>query len=192
MSVGRQNSSRTRQAQIVVRYLRNTLIKFNCNREDNILMIWQKPVAKHEIVLAQFLLKAKQSPFYKSRKLCEVQGLIIKVSVPSLLIECGSPVTFIRPDLWKVVRDLSEPIENEPKDFQGVTRDGLRILGLTKLEKSVCSFRVKQPLFIAYEIVHKFILGYDSLTEHICDILNLQKVIQFENKRVPYTIQIDR
>ena len=100
-----------------------------------------------------------KSPFYKSRKLCAVQGLINEVSVPSLLVDCASPVTIIRADLWRLVRDSSEPIENEPEGFQGVTQDGLRILGLTKLEMSVGSLRVKNPVLIDDEIAHKFILG---------------------------------
>ena len=128
------------------------------------------------------------SPFYKSRKLCAVQGLINKVSVSSLLVDCGSPITIIRADLWRLVRNLSEPVENEPEDFQGVTRDGLRILGLTKLEISVGSLCVKHPVLIADEKAHKFILENDFFTEHKCDILNSQKVIQFGKERVPYTL----
>ena len=91
-------------------------------------------------------------PFYKSRKLCAVQGLINKVSVLSLLVDCGSPVTTIRADLWRLVWDSIEPVENEPEDFQGVTRDGLRNLELTKLIMSVGSFRVKHPVLTAEEI----------------------------------------
>ena len=128
-----------------------------------------------------------KSPFHRARKLCAVQGLINKVSVSSLLVDCGSPVTIIRADLWRSVRDLSETVENEPEDIQGVTRDGLRILGLTKLEMSVGFLRVKHPVLISEEIAHKFILGNDFLTEHKCDILNSQKIIQFGNERVPYT-----
>ena len=90
-----------------------------------------------------------------------MQGLINKISVPSLLVDCGSPVTIIRADLWRLVRDSSEHVENEPDDFQGVTRDKLRILVLTKLEMIVGSFRVKHPVLIADEIANRFILGND-------------------------------
>ena len=117
-----------------------------------------------------------------------MQGLINKVSVPSLLVDCGSPVTIIRAKLWRLVRDLSEPVVNEPENCQGVTRDGLRILGLTKLEMSIGSLRVKHPVFIVDKIAHKLILRNDFLTEHKCDILKTQKVIQFANKRVQYTL----
>ena len=41
---------------------------------------------------------------------------------------------------------------------------------------------------IADEIAHKFILGNDFLTQHKCDILNSQKVIQFGIERLPYTL----
>ena len=81
-----------------------------------------------------------KSWFYKSRKLSAVQKLINKVSVPSLLVDCGSPVTIIRADLWRLGRDSSEAVENEPEDFDNVTRDGLRSLGLTKVKMSVGSF----------------------------------------------------
>ena len=117
-----------------------------------------------------------------------MKGLINKVSVPSLQVDCASPVTIIRTDLCRLVRDLSEPVENEPENFQGVTRDGLHILGLTKIEISVGSLRVKHPVLIADEIAHKFILGIDFLTDHKCDILNSRKVILFGNKRVLYIL----
>ena len=117
-----------------------------------------------------------------------MQGLINKISVTSLLAACGSQVTIIRADLWRFVRDSSEFVENEPENFLGVTRDGLRIFGLTKLEMCVGSLRVNHPVLIADEIAHKFIFGKDFLTEHKCDILNSQKVIQFGNQRVLYTL----
>ena len=129
-----------------------------------------------------------KSPFHKSRKLCAVPGVINKAQVPSILVDCGSPVTIIRADLWRSLRDPLCPVENEPEDFQGVTRDGLRIIGVTQLEMRVGGLCVKHPVLIADEIAHKFILGNDFLTKHKCDILNSQGVIQFGNERVPYTL----
>ena len=58
-----------------------------------------------------------KSQFYISRTLCAVHGLINKVSVPSRLVDCGSPVTTIRADLWRLVQDSNKPVENEPEDF---------------------------------------------------------------------------
>ena len=81
--------------------------------------------------------KDAKSPFHKSRKLCAVPGVINKVHVPSLLVDCGSPVTIIRADLWRSLRDSVDPVDNEPEDFQGVTRDGLRIIGVTQLEMHI-------------------------------------------------------
>ena len=83
--------------------------------------------------------KVTKSPFQKSRKRCAVQGLINKVQIFSLLVDCNSLVTIIRADLWRSIQDFSEPDENEPDDFQGVTQNTLRILGITKLETSVGS-----------------------------------------------------
>ena len=59
-----------------------------------------------------------KSPFHKSRKLCAVQGQINKVLVYSILVDCGSPVTIIRADLWRSIQDLSESVEYEPEDFK--------------------------------------------------------------------------
>ena len=41
-----------------------------------------------------------------------------------ILIDCGSPVAIIRSDLWEQVRESADILEEEPEDFQGVTRDG--------------------------------------------------------------------
>ena len=49
MSVGRRNSSRTRQTQIAIGDLRYTLIQLKSNREDSILMIRQTPKARLQI-----------------------------------------------------------------------------------------------------------------------------------------------
>ena len=46
MSVARLNSNRTRQAQIAVRDLRETLIPLYSNREDRIMVIRQSPEAR--------------------------------------------------------------------------------------------------------------------------------------------------
>ena len=75
------------------------------------------------------VISETKSPYYKSRKLCAVQGLINKVSVPSLLVDCGSPVTIIRADLWRLVRDSSEPVENEPEDFGALLETDCAFLG---------------------------------------------------------------
>ena len=99
-----------------------------------------------------------------------MEGLINKVSVLLLIVDCSSLVTIIRADIWRLVRNSSEPVENEPEDFQCVTRNGLHILGLTKLKMSVGSLRVKHQVLIVHEIAHKFILRNDFLTEHKCDI----------------------
>ena len=53
-----------------------------------------------------------------------------------LLVDSGSPVTIIRYDFKKQVRDPTGAVEEEPEDFQGVTQDGLRVVGLTRLNLS--------------------------------------------------------
>ena len=177
MSVGRRNSSRTRQAQIAAVNINSVVNQSRGQYSGDQAESWGQTSNCNSTVLVK---SETTSPFNKSRKLCAVQRLITTVSVPSLLVDCRSPVTIIRADLWRLARDLSEPVENQPEDFQGVTRDGLRIPWLTKLEMSVGSVRVKHPILIADEIAHKFILENNFLTEHKCDILNSKKLLSLE------------
>ena len=74
------------------------------------------------------------SCFSQSRQLSAVPGTINGTHLSQILIDCGSPVTIIRSDLRDQVRESSDIVEEEPEDFQGVTRDGLRILRLTRLK----------------------------------------------------------
>ena len=79
----------------------------------------------------------RASPFHRMRKLCGVPGKINETLHSQLLVDYGSPVTIIRSDFWKQVRDPTEGVEEEPEDFQGVTQDGLRVVGLTRLDLSL-------------------------------------------------------
>ena len=105
-----------------------------------------------------------------------------------ILNDCGSPVTIIRSDLWDQVRESSDIVEEEPEDFQGVTRDGLRILGLTRLKLKFNGIVVTHPVLISKAIAYKFKLGNDFLTEYKCDIINLERSILFGDQRVPSTL----
>jgi len=130
----------------------------------------------------------RESPFYRSRKLSAVPGRINGKAQQQLLVDSGSPVTIIRKDLWLQVRDLSTQVEEEPEDFQGVTRDGLHIIGLSKLLLQIGGLNVPHSVLIADGIAHKFILGNDFMTEHKCDILNSKGAIQFGAEQVPFTL----
>ena len=88
------------------------------------------------------------------------------------LIDCGYRVTIKRSDLLDQVRESSDIVNEEPKDFQGDTRDGLRILGFTRLKLKFSCIVVNHPVLIAVAIPHRFILGNDFLTEYKCDIIN--------------------
>ena len=79
-------------------------------------------------------------------------------------------------------------VEEEPEDFQGVTRDGLHILGITRLTLKFGDIAVTHPVLIAEAIAHKFILGNDFLTEYKCDIINSEGSILFGGQRVPFTL----
>ena len=116
------------------------------------------------------------SPFAHRRKLSAVPGEINGIYISHILIDSGSPVTIVRADLWEEVRDKAI-VEEEPEDFQGVTRDGLRIIGLTRLLLKFGGLLVTYPVVIAESITHKFILGSDFMTEHKCDIINSEGVI---------------
>ena len=128
------------------------------------------------------------SPFARNRKLSAVPGKINGTYISQLLVDSGSPVTIVRADMWEQIRDLNAQVEEEPEDFQGVTRDSLRIIGLTRLKLEIGGIQVKHPVLIAEQMAHKFILGNDFLTEHKCDIINSEGVITFGKERVPYSL----
>ena len=133
-------------------------------------------------------IKTPESPFTNIRKLSAVPGKINNYYVPQLLVDSGSPVTIIRSDLWEQTRDPMAAVEEEVENFQGVTRDGLQIVGVTKLKFSIGGLRVTHPVLIAKEIAHSFILGNDFMNLHKCDIINSEGVIVFGGKRVPFTL----
>ena len=121
------------------------------------------------------------------RKFCEVPGKI-NGTVPQLLVNSNSPVTIIRSDFWKQVRDPTVAVEEEQKDFQVVTQDGIRVVGLTRLDLSLGDIQCKHPVLITEGIAHKFIIGNYYLTKYNCDILNSKTVFKIGNARVPYTL----
>ena len=118
------------------------------------------------------------SPFAQRRNLsavpCEINGIYIS----HILIDSGSPVTIVRVDLWEEVRGDKSIVEKKLEDFQGVPRDGLRIIGLTRLLLKFGGLLVTHPVLIAESIAHKFILGNDFMIEHNCDIINSKGIIQ--------------
>ena len=71
------------------------------------------------------------------RKLGIVPGKINGTLHTQLLVASGLPATIICSDIWKQVRDPTKAVENEPENFQGVTQDGLRVVGLTWLNLSM-------------------------------------------------------
>ena len=79
-------------------------------------------------------------------------------------------------------------VEQEFEDFQRVTRDGLRIIKLTRLLFKFGGLLVTHIVLIAESIAHKFILGNDFMIEHKCYIINSKGVIQFGGQRVPFTL----
>lgn len=132
--------------------------------------------------------KQTTSPYHRTRKLCSVPGQINNKELDHILVDCGSPVTIIRLDLWRQLRTNDSRVEHEPEDFQGVTHDGLRVIGVTKLQLQIGGVNASHPVLIADGIAHKFILGNDFLTLNKCDIMNSQGVIKFGNISVPYTL----
>ena len=129
-----------------------------------------------------------KSPYHDSRKLAGVPGQINNNSCPLILVDSGSPVTIIRSDFWKQVKDKNTLVNEEEECFQGVTHDGLKIVGITQLNLHFGMLNVKHPVLIVDKIAHKFILGNDFLTKYKCDLLNSAKVIVFGGQQVPYTL----
>jgi hypothetical protein len=74
-----------------------------------------------------------QTGLHNTRKLLAVPGIVNGQSFKGLLVDCGSPVTLIRADMWKQVKLLHDCLVQEEEQLQGVTNDGLKVLGLTYL-----------------------------------------------------------
>ena len=127
------------------------------------------------------------SPFHQYRKLCAVPGEINGHSIKRVLVDGGSPVTIMRKDLWSTVR-TTPALDKELETFQGVTHEGLQILGITRLKLRFGALCVIHPVLIADKIAHRFILGNDFLTQYNCDILNTKKAIDFGGKQVSYDL----
>ena len=108
-----------------------------------------------------------RSPYYQSRKLLAVLGVMNGTPASQLLVDCGFPVTIIRADFWRQIRDLATPVENVPEDVQGVTRDGLHIIGITRFILKIGGLQFAHPVLIAESIAHKFTLGNDSHSAQI-------------------------
>ena len=130
----------------------------------------------------------KKSPYHDTRKLAGVPGEVNGYKSTRILVDSGSPVTLIRYDLRDKLRNANEPVHKEEENFQGVTHDGLKILGITNLNLKFGAQQVKHPVLIAKQFVHEFILGNDFLTKFDCDILNSSKIILFGGQCMPYTL----
>ena len=130
----------------------------------------------------------KLSALHLSRKLLAVPSVINGLQYPNLLVDCGSPVTLIRPDMWEQVKQLTNKLLVEEKQFQGVIRDGLRVIGVAHLKLEFWSLHIEHPVVVVDKIAYKFILGNDFLIAHRCDILNSDGTIVFGCKSVPYTL----
>ena len=90
--------------------------------------------------------------------------------------------------MWEQVKRLKNKLLIEEEQFQGVTRDGLRVFGLAHLKLEFGSLHIEHPVFVVNKIAHKFILGNDFLVAYRCDILNSDGTIVFGGKPVPYTL----
>ena len=82
----------------------------------------------------------------------------------------------------------TQQTSNRTTKFQGVTRNGLRLLGLAHLKLQFESLNIEHPVVVVNKIAHKFILGNDFLVKYRCDILNSDGVIVFGNKSMQYTL----
>ena len=128
------------------------------------------------------------SALHQSRKLLAVSGVINRLQCPNLLVDCGSPVTLIRADMWEQLKQPKNKLLTEEEQFQGVTRNGLRVFSLAHLQLEFGSLHIEHPVVVVDKIAHMFILSNDLLIAHRCDILNSDCTIVFGCKSVPYTL----
>ena len=113
----------------------------------------------------------RSSLFHRMRKLCKVPGKINGTLNFKLLVDSGWPITIIRLNFWKQLRELTEAVEQEPEDFQGVTNNGLRVVNFTRLNLSLGNIQCKHPVLITKGIAYKLIIKNNFLTKYNCDIL---------------------
>ena len=129
----------------------------------------------------------KKFQFYDARKLAGVPGQINNYHNQRILVDSGSPVTIIRSDLWKQIKDPNTIVNEIEECFQEVTHDELNIVWVTQLTLHFRKLHVKHPVLIVDKTAHKFILGNDFLTQYKCDLLNFVRGIVFGGGQVPYT-----
>ena len=79
-----------------------------------------------------------------------------------MLIDCGSPVTLIRADMWEQVRQPYDRLQVEEEEFQGVTKDGLQVLGLAHLELHFGGLHVEHPAVVVDKIAQRSSWGMTS------------------------------
>ena len=91
----------------------------------------------------------KKSPYHDTRKLAGVPGQVNNFKSTRILVDSGSPVTIFRSDLWDKLRSTDETVHKEEENVQGVTHDGLHILGITNLNLKFGALQVKHPVLIA-------------------------------------------
>ena len=82
-----------------------------------------------------------------------------------MLVDSGSPVTINRSDLWKQIKYPNSLLNEEEECFQGVTHDGLKIVGVTHMTLHLGKLHVKHPALIVDKIANKFIFGNEFLTQ---------------------------
>ena len=87
--------------------------------------------------------------------------------------------------MWEQVWQPHNKLLIEEENVQGVTHDGLRVVGLVHLKLEFGSLHIEHPVVVVDKIAHKFILDNDFLVAHRCDILNSDGTIVFGCKPVP-------
>ena len=90
--------------------------------------------------------------------------------------------------MWEQVRQPHSKLLIKEEKFQGVTRDGLTVLGLVHLTLEFGSLHIEHPVVVVDKIAHKFILGNYFIVAHRCDIFNSDGTILFGCKPVLYTL----
>lgn len=91
-----------------------------------------------------------------------------------IFVDTESPVTIIRSEVLVCVCDNKQPLVDEMENFQGVTRDGFEVFGITKVKLAINCLNETHPVLICPNIAHNFILENDFLTKHNCDIHSSQ------------------
>ena len=142
-------------------------------------------------VITRSQAKEPEGPWVIIRSLGgEQEGLFVRGNVGgkecNLLIDTGSGVTLLRPDIWKRIQYQSpqHQLVPEPRRIVTVTGEVAKVKGAADLHIFIGNSSACHHVIIA-DILDECILGADFLTANQCIIDLKLKILKTQNIQVP-------